>query len=295
MKKLLLILPVLFICFGCASGPPIAPDSSDYEREAATFQAKEQHAIKAEMILARNIEKNLENLSDIVDELKELVQAPEVAPILAQARNGVDKALGSVDLLKGLIDTFQDIKGEPGYDVSVDELNIEHLEKDLKEGAKDERQARKALLGELRKARDQALGRKDEPLGGIFGIVKFVVLALMVIGSIVGVIYVRMTYGKIFGGVAGAAAVIVVGGFIFTMYREIVVMGALLLFGLAAVVAVIYLLTHVFKDKDFVRLIDEAKRVLPEDAKKEIERLEDEKLSPRTKNYKERIEKINNL
>jgi len=302
---LVAVLATLCGCslFGRQNSDPI--NTVPYEKALLAFEAQERHGIEAENCLAEQVLLELEKSecsaaevdNSIGASLNQTLSAEEwrkemarLHPLIQELRDHLVWLKGHLDELHKLILTFQKVKGETDYAVSIQVENLERLRESLIQKGLELDKARSSFLEDAERSREPAelsfLGKVGRPL-------KFAVLGLLLLVGVLGTLYVRMSYGKLLGAGAGVLAVAVVGGFALVAYKEVIIIGALILLGVGTVVGVIWLLLKVFEERRFAQFVDSVREQLPSEYSGKVDELLESVLGEKTAKKLNRVIRVN--
>jgi hypothetical protein len=298
MKKPLLAL-LLVLCLamtGCpifGGGNRFDVDTLENKETIAIYDEARREGIevvgklveKSEGVLTGEINPGEPGIKTVLRDAKVPdVAIPPNTPKIVLTRLQV--AVGILAKASGVLEALADAEGRPIYPSSTDAESIEKLKTVIVETGSDARGAEE----DIDKSFKKALGSASR--SSFWSKIKFAILGLLGIGSVVFFIYLRMTYGKTIAMVFGGAAGIVLLGYIIFSYWAYLVIGAGGLLVVGLLVGLVCLLKEGKFSTDLISSIQTGRVALSPEGRKKLDGAVSTVMPPSAKNRVKTIKRI---
>lgn len=280
------------------------PSRVEYEKKQIVLDSHKKHALEAERKLVGGAQESVEEATDALMGLKELWNS-STKSIETVKQEGLDYLDGALESLstasRNLTEThkfislFQSIEGRPTYDVSLEKPNLQKLRDDIKEQSTVVSREEGKFVNKLSKYDSQMTSSSSSPLTGLWNIIKFVVLGILVLGGILGVVYVRVIYGKSLAIVAGVLGASIIGAYVWLSYNEIVIHVATIALSIAAILGVGYGLVVLFRSKAIIKAVEQIRESLPAPYKEKVDDIFKREYTSGTDKFVKRIKRANEI
>ena len=263
----ILFLP-FFLSLGCWGGS-VKVNTRDRDVAKVEYDERERQAIDVEGQLTDEALAGLKKLSTLLSEIALSINDNIVKEKLEAAQLLLNSAQEKLEEVRLFIAAFASLAGPPDYRPATDAENLEALRASLAEKDFALKEAERKLNETLNpKASSSSIGSSLLTLSKI---VKYFVLAALIIGGVLGTVYIRMLYGNILGSVAGVASLSIVGSYLWLSNKEVVITIVIGLICVAGVVAIIWAILLLSKSKLIVSAVQKARGVLREDEREKVD------------------------
>jgi len=267
------------------------PSTTQYEAAAARYSIVDSQVVKAEQDLVAGAQNDfLAAFTALGLYLDSGVVLDDTAADLLHTVAASIMSLNDKLLELGkFMGAEAEVRGVSTYAVDPTTESLEELRQAYRDTSTPEKEKLQELLGDLgeKASGTVSFGTK---LGNW---VKFIILAVLVIGGIVGTIYVRLLYGEHLGFAAGLLGAVVIGAYVWFSYMQLVINVALVALCIAAVIAAVLGLLAVLRGKTLINSIEQIKAAFPQ-YEKEISSILSSKLGS-TKGFVRKIKAANKI
>jgi hypothetical protein len=300
MSRLLLFLPLL-VLVGC-SPQTTDEDLSQWREYRIVEQIKEKNVLAAEEELTKIAVNEVEDVKDSVESAPSLKPSyvnsiPEIRDKSREyvaidkelVLNQLERASLALNELEKLIAAVIEVKGRSQATPALDSESLKIIREEYVDSAEKVKKAERPLVE----------GRLGPETPGFFaklwGWMKFIILGALVLASIIGFGYVRITYGKALTTVYVIVASTIVSAFALIAYTEVIVVLAVVLFIIGFLIVAFFL----FRKTDFAETVisgvQEVRDKLTDPEKERIDSILERKFDEKTKAEIEKIKRRNKL
>lgn len=295
-----LILLSIIAIIGCSLfGPSITQQKSDYAQLAAQKNDLDRQMLQAARTKDAEAKKILAGMVPAVDELAAraadpkshganippTIMALDVAGLELYLQTGFISAGAALDGIDIVLKAFQDVIGEWYGPVIVDNPSLQKMADTAVSLGQQKAAAEKNLFNNPPNTTPTNNFSPQVPggvLGIIIGWIRFPLLLVLIIASIILCIYLYIAKGKIFFYLSAGISAAVLFVYSYFLYHEVIVMGAIILLGLGIVAALAALIYYMISHKSLLTTLQTVYTTAGTAVKTEIETIAAENLSAKT-------------
>jgi len=260
MRKLILVMLVLMflsVTTGCLnlSGNK-SPTGSALQIAIAEAELPEQQMIAARSALIDSALSEITCLSTEITEYLTTGVSDGAAEFIGNVQAALVPIVDKLGELKKFAALQLELKGNPAYVADISTENLAAMRQNYRERILVLEQEKNALLARLQ----ETGSTKSGFLSKMSGWTRFALLGILVVGYILGVMFVKIRFGSAISTVASIAGAAIIAMYTWFSYKDIIVQAASIGIGLALIGGLGYLVVVLLRYKNTVVSIEKAKQ-----------------------------------